>query len=527
MTGAPEYTTWRNNTNSSWWKDPGLRRSMVHVFVLYLCVFTFGYDGSLLNGLQTLPQWQTYFNHPAGQQLGLISASFYFPKIVTPVIASWIADRFGRRWCLLVGSVISVAGGLVQTFANGPGMFMGGRAMLGGGLAFQATIAPPLIAEICHPRLRSVAAGTYLCTYYVGSTTSAWLCYGLLGWSSTWAWRLPCLVQILGTFIVGVYISCGLMVESPRWLFSKGRDGQACTDLARMHANGDADDELVTMEIKEIKDGLERDSAAGSTSYLAFFKTPGNRKRLLVVIVLASGTQLNGIGLVSYYLSPILKLIGITNASQQAGINGGLAIWNLIVATTAAQFVERLGRRPLWLIGNAGMLAAFAIVTGLSGSFAAIPNTSVGTAVIPFLYIFYGFYDIAWTVLPNLYIPEIVPYALRSKAMSVYVVTQAVSLAFNQYVNPIALAAIAWKYYFVYIAVIIFYLVFAYFFLVETRRFTIEEVSRLFDGKEVAEDVIADSHRHPGLGREDGAKGGEEGEGEDGSKVDFSHVERA
>jgi hypothetical protein len=90
------------------------------------------------------------------------------------------------------------------------------------------------------------------------------------------------------------------------------------------------------------------------------------------------------------------------------------------VATTAAQFVERLGRRPLWLIGNAGMLAAFAIVTGLSvshkchvnrqsrdahafkGSFAAVPNTSVGTAVIPFLYIFYGFYDIAWTVLPNL-----------------------------------------------------------------------------------------------------------------------------
>lgn len=86
---------------------------------------------------------------------------------------------------------------------------------------------------------------------------------------------------------------------------------------------------------------------------------------------------------------------------------------------------------------------------------------------------------------------------------------------------------LAWKYYFVYIAVIIFYLVFAYFFLVETRRFTIEEVSRLFDGKEVAEDVIADSHRHPALGQEDRAKGGEEGEGEDGSKVDVSHVERA
>lgn len=77
-----------------------------------------------------------------------------------------------------------------------------------------------------------------------------------------------------------------------------------------------------------------------------------------------------------------------------------------------------------------------------------------------------------------------------------------------------------------YIAVIIFYLVFAYFFLVETRRFTIEEVSRLFDGKEVAEDVIADSHRQTAQdGHDNGGKGADEGE--DGSKVDVLHVERA
>jgi hypothetical protein len=60
--------------------------------------------------------------------------------------------------------------------------------------------------------------------------------------------------------------------------------------------------------------------------------------------------------------------VGITNPAQQAGINGGLSIWNLFVATTAAQFVDRLGRRPLFLISGVGMLFSFSIVTALSVS---------------------------------------------------------------------------------------------------------------------------------------------------------------
>ena len=100
--------------------------------------------------------------------------------------------------------------------------------------------------------------------------------------------------------------------------------------------------------------------------------------------------------------SPILRLIGITKPDQQAGINGGLAIWNLITTLTAAQFVERIGRRPLWLTGHVGVLATFVVVTGLSGSFATTRDASTGIAVIPFLFIFYLFYNMAWATLANL-----------------------------------------------------------------------------------------------------------------------------
>jgi drug/metabolite transporter (DMT)-like permease len=64
----------------------------------------------------------------------------------------------------------------------------------------------------------------------------------------------------------------------------------------------------------------------------------------------------------------------------------------VIVATTLAQFVERIGRRPLWLTSTVGMLGAYCVITALSASFAKTRNSATGIAVIPFLFIFFGFY---------------------------------------------------------------------------------------------------------------------------------------
>jgi hypothetical protein len=124
----------------------------------------------------------------------------------------------------------------------------------------------------------------------------------MINWNSSWAWRLPTLVQAFGTGSIGLYIACGFMAESPRWLVSKGREEEALQNIARMHANGDTDDELVQYEMIEIRHGLEVDKRAAS-GYTAFFKTPGNRKRLFVLMVIAASGQLNGAGLVSYYIS--------------------------------------------------------------------------------------------------------------------------------------------------------------------------------------------------------------------------------
>lgn len=124
---------------------------MLCVVVLYFNAFTWGYDGTLLNALQALPRWLDYFDNPTSDRLGLIAAIFYFPALVTPFFASFMCDHFGRRLTLLLASLISVAGALVNTFANNQAGLLAGRAIMGAALGMQSTVGPPLMQEICHP----------------------------------------------------------------------------------------------------------------------------------------------------------------------------------------------------------------------------------------------------------------------------------------------------------------------------------------------------------------------------------------
>ncbi len=116
-----------------------------------------------------------------------------------------------------------------------------------------------------------------------------------------------------------------------------------------------------------------------------------------------------GNGIITYYLAPVLKLVGITDPAQVSGINGGLAVWNLLLAYAGSMNAERAGRRVLWLTSTIGMLFSYIVMTGLSGSFAHHSSHAVGIAVVPVMFIYYGFYDIGWTPLPCEFAAATVP----------------------------------------------------------------------------------------------------------------------
>lgn len=208
--------------------------------------------------------------------------------------------------------------------------------------------------------------------------------------------------------------------------------------LAKYHANGDPNDQLVQWEFHEIQAAIEQERTTKS-SYLDFFRSRGNLRRLAVIVSLSIGTNWVGNSLISFYLAPILRSVGVREPVRIASINAGIAAWNLVIAVSAGFQVERFGRRPLFLTSFIGMFCCYAIVMGLSATFTEYGNTTAGTAVIPFLFLFYGFYDISLNTLPYPYSAEILPFALRSKGLAIFVATQNVAISFNQFVTPVAL----------------------------------------------------------------------------------------
>lgn len=222
-------------------------------------------------------------DHPSPSKLGVIAAAQTLGSIPGVVPAPWMADRFGRRKTLAVGYFLEIVGALVQTFAVGGWNMLGGRFLLGFGVGITTIAGSAYTAEIAHPRNRAQTTALIQTCFFVGSIVAAWLAFGCLYMKGHWSWKTGVLFQIAVPLYV--LISLPFVPESPRWLVAKGRDAEAHEVLAKYHANGDANDELVLYELEEIKEAIAFEQRNKQVSYTTFFKTKGNRHRLLILLV--------------------------------------------------------------------------------------------------------------------------------------------------------------------------------------------------------------------------------------------------
>ncbi|KZT62655.1 general substrate transporter [Calocera cornea HHB12733] len=452
-----------------------------------------GYDGSMMNGMQSLSQWQTSFNHPVGSALGLLNAIFNLGGTCSFFFAPYVTDLVGRRLGIAIGSGVILVGVILQAASHNVGMFTGARFIIGFGLGISSNSAPILVAELAHPSYRGKITGLYNTQWALGAIIAAGVTYGTFSIPSEAAWRIPSALQ--GLFSVILLIFLPFMPESPRWLVDKGRVDDARKILGRLHGNGDPNHPLVNLEMQEIEEAIEFERLNQRTSWLELVATRGNRYRMFLGICVGLFSQWSGNGLVSYYLAKILNNIGITDSKQQLQLNLGKECLSWVMANTGALVTDRLNRRTQFILSTGGMMFTFAGLTGFTGAYNTVApgNHGVGVGAVVFIFLYGICYSLGWTPLTTLYPTEIMPYHIRAKGLAVSSLAVNLALFFNSYVNPVGMAAIDWKFYLVYCAWIPIELLTVIFFFKETKGRTLEELAVVFDGEVAA---VEGNRRH-------------------------------
>lgn len=299
---------------------------------------------------------------------------------------------------------------------------------------------------------------------------------------SSWSWRVPVLIQGVGPLLQAFLI--WIVPESPRWLVSKGRESKAAKILARFHSVGfDERNPLVLFEIAQIRRSLRMETKISKkVSFATLFATPGNRKRMRIILGLTLFSQWSGNGLASFYLNLVLDNVGISNQKVKAVVNGCLQTWNLVAALSGTLLIDRVGRRTLFIVSNAGMLMSVSVLALSAYLFhSGIP--AAANATIPLIFFLHLFYNLAYTPTLVAYTSEILPFTIRAKGFAFMNLTVSLALALNQFVDPWAFSQIGWKIYIVYGVWLCFGLVFVMKFTVETHGKTPEEIAVLFDGE--------------------------------------------
>lgn len=245
-----------------------------------------------MNGLLILPSYTEYFSLTTAT-IGLNNAASWMGSILGSFFMQPIPDRLGRKNGILVASIITFVGIILQAAAQNIAMFVVARMIVGFGTAISSASAPTLLGELLPAAIRGRILGIFFSCFYVGSLLSSIINYGSQNIPGTWSWRLPSLLQCVPSILALAMLP--FVPESPRWLIFKGKEDHAREVLLIMQGEGVENEQLAAESVRDIKNVMDRENEEYPRNpWREIVATPGNRRRLFLLA--SFGTMINTFG---------------------------------------------------------------------------------------------------------------------------------------------------------------------------------------------------------------------------------------
>lgn len=435
----------------------------------------FGWDWVVIGGAK--PFFERYFELTDPKLVGWANSCALIGCLFGAMIAGALSDRFGRKRLLIMSALLfavtSVGNGLANTFA----VFIAWRMLGGVAIGLASSLSPMYISEIAPAQMRGRLVSINQLTIVVGILLAQYINWYLVrnlpqgatdefirnSWFGQQGWRwmfgltaAPSMLFLLGMFFVP---------ESPRWLAKNGQTERARNVLTRVGggpyaeaALTDIKSTLATEEIQHVRFGD--------------LLQPGLVRVLVLGVVLAVFQQWCGINVIFNYAEEIFRAAGydISTVLKNIAWTGSV---NLVFTFVALGTVDRIGRRPLMLVGAAGLAViyvgmGFCYASGVKG----LPVLALVLAAI-------GCYSMSLAPVTWVVISEIFPNRIRGAAMSVAVMALWVACFILTYTFPILNSTLGpagtfW----LYAAVCVLGFVFILRKLPETKGKSLEQIER-------------------------------------------------
>lgn len=362
------------------------------VIAAALAGLLFGFDTAVIAGI-THGLTDSFALSPSG--LGAAVSAALIGTLVGALGAGSPGDRYGSRVMLIWIGIAYIVSAIGCALSGDLPMFIIFRLLGGLAIGGSSVLAPVYIAEISPPERRGRLVASFQLSIVIG-ILAAYLSNALIGLASDAPdiWRIK-----LGVAAVpaGLFLILLLRIpDSPRWLLQRGRSHDARAAIGRL---GMADADTLMANAPTAERRSER------LSWRA------HRKPILLAIAIAAFNQLSGINAILYYLGDIFAMAGFSSLSADLQ-SVAIGIANLAATLIGMAMIDRVGRRPLLLIGAAGTAVALAGV-------AAIYTLDRGqTLLLPMLIVFILFFALSQGAVIWVYLSEIFPTAVRARGQA-------------------------------------------------------------------------------------------------------------
>ncbi|MFA5056974.1 MAG: sugar porter family MFS transporter [Opitutaceae bacterium] len=424
----------------------------------------FGYDTAVVSG--TVDALRTHFALDP-LRLGWVVGSALIGSVAGVVLAGPITDWAGRRTVLAFSAFLFLISGIWCYLSRSETELVIARIVGGVGIGFASLLVPVYIAEIAPPKIR----GAMVLLNQIGILVGMLLSYMVNAWIGSWGndqwladvgWRIMLGASAIPAAIF--FILSFVIPESPRWLFKKGRAEAARKVLQKLHGA-----DVVEAEKQEIQASLSQHQAK-----LADLFQKGLRGTVIMAVILAFFQAITGINIVMYYAPTIFTTAGVsTSKALSHSVIIGLVM--LIFTMGAMCLVDRLGRRPIMMLGSAGMGIALVLL----GFFFTSAGGS-GWGLLACILAYVSFFSVGMGGVYFVVVSEIFPTRIRGTAASLSVVVLWCGNYLISLLFPSMLAALGNVTFYVFAFMCLLCFIFVFAFLPETKGKTLEDLEKSF-----------------------------------------------